>query len=214
VKRRTPVEWPSASVGSDALESLRDGNPPNVLITFAHHAIGAGNHAWAIEHLRRGVEYLRSVMTSFPEVTPTVQPHLDAVINVLVHAAAAIGDEATLEYSLPAIPSPAHIAGRAWKLLEAKHAEAARQWFARARTLPMDDAERAGHLLHFGVAELSAQKRAKVIDPALAAELVDIAKAARAKLDPRDEYARWRKREVEHVFRAAQKALASMSGSG
>ena len=65
----TPAEWPAASIGSNALESIRDGNPPNELLAFARDATKAGNHAWAIQYLRRGVDYLRYVVTSFPETT-------------------------------------------------------------------------------------------------------------------------------------------------
>ena len=209
--KSTPAHWPSASVGSDALESLRDGNPPNALLTFARNAIGAGQHAWAIEYLRRGVDYLRYVTTSFPDVADTVQPRLDAVIHVLVHAGAAIGDEAALEHALPTPPSPAHVAGCAWKLLDAKHAEVAQRWFARARAFPMDEPLRTEHLLRFGVPELIAQKRAKMFDSAFAEQLVELATEVRAKLDSSDPNATMRKHEIEQLLRTAKKAVGSKS---
>ena len=213
VNKKTPAEWPPASKGSDALESLRDGNPPNALLAFGRNAIGAGNHAWAIEYLRRGVEYLRYVVTTFPEVIDTVQVRLDAVTSMLVDAAAAIGDEATLEFSLPPNPRPEQVAGRAFKLLEAKHSRIAGQWFVRARQLPMTKKQVETHLLRFGVGELTAQKRAKQMDSAFVEQLVQVAKAARDALPPRisDPATRTAKREIEHVLRAAEKALAALN---
>lgn len=210
-KKKTNAEWPPASKGSDALESLRDGNPPNALLAFGRNAMGVGNHAWAIEYLRRGVDYLRYVVTSFPEVVNTVQGRLDAVTDMLVDAAAAIGDEATLEFSLSPNATAEHVAARAHKLLEAKHPQMAQQWFYRARSMPMTQEQHDAHLLRFGVGELTAQKRAKQIDVAFAAQLVLVAKAARDKLPPRASTpaSRWAKREIDQVLRAAEKVVAA-----
>jgi hypothetical protein len=201
------TEWPSASVGSDALESIRDGNPPHALVAFARKAIGANNHAWAIEYLRRGLDYLRYVTTSFPDVADSVKPHIRTVTNVLVDAAVAIDDQATLTFSLPAAPTPSHFASFGWKLLDAKHLDSSRQWFARARTLPMDEAERLEHLLRFGVAELTAQKNAGQIDSAFASEVVAIARVAITQMDAAHEQTTYLRGEMDQLLSAAEKAL-------
>lgn len=205
-KKKTSAEWPAASIGSDALESLRDGNPPNALIAFARKAIDAGNHAWAIEYLRRGVDYLRYVIKSFPDVADKVEPYRLSVNNLLVNTAATIGDESTLEFSLPEHPSPEEFATRAWKMLDAKHTGPALQWFARARVMRMNAEEREEHLLRFGMAELDAQKKAKQIDKAFVAELFGAANAAKERLEARRAYAGARKVEIARILRNAEKA--------
>lgn len=214
-KTATPVEWPPAAVGSDALESLRDGNPPEALLTFARNAMGAGNHAWAIQYLRRGVDYLRYVVKSFPEVTDPVQGRLDVVNRWLVEAAATIADEETLEFSLPPDPTPLQIASIGWKLLEAKQPHHAMQWFVRARSVPMAQTRLDEHLLRFGLHELIARKNAKQVDVAFASQLVDLAKTRLAAIPPSAKGIgpRAQKAQFTQILREAEKAIASATAT-
>jgi hypothetical protein len=207
-KQSRPPEWPPRAVGSDALESLRDGNPPNALITFAINARGAGTHAWAIEFLRRGVDYLRYVMTSFPDVADKVQAQHDRLAHILMESAAVVGDESTLEFGLPPKSTPDRIGWWAEQLQRAKHSQLAVNWFVRARNMPMPDNERVAYMARYGAVELAARTRAKQEDVALAAEFQAFAEDALPKLDPSDRASGLHKRGLKQLIRAAQKVQA------
>lgn len=210
---KKPAEWPPRAVGSDALESLRDGNPPHALIAFARNAVGAGNSAWAIEFLQRGVEYLRYVMTSFPDVADRVAGQHDLLVRMLVDIAVATGDEPTLEFSLLANPKPTLLANTAERLKAAKHFAMAVHWFVRARQLTMTAGERHDHLRRFGLAELSVRTRAKLDDVAVAREFVEFAEEGLRNFDPQVDYAAARKLELEQLLHAAKKVLAPADAS-
>lgn len=203
-----PPEWPPRAVGSDALESLRDGNPPNALITFALNARGAGNHAWAVEFLRRGVDYLRYVITSFPDVADKVQAQHDRLAFILMETAAVVGDEPTLEFGLPPKSPPERIGYWAEQLQHAKHSQLAVNWFVRARNMKMPDDERLAYMARYGAVELAARKRAKQEDVALAAAFQAFAEDALPKLEPSHRSSGLHKRGLKQLLRTAQKVQA------
>ncbi len=207
---RKPREpWPPAEVGEDALESLLDGNPPEKLVAFAFDARAAGHPAHALPYLFRGLAHLNEVVARDAEAATSLAPAIQDLTNEAVRAAAALGDDEALRSTLPASPTPGDVAWRAHELLLARASGLAVAWFERARGMVTDPVARGEHLVRFGPQEVAARARAKRPDRGFAAELFDVATAARKALSPGDPAFAIRVIELDALIRAARRGLAA-----
>lgn len=199
--------------GQDALESLRDGNGPAVVLRFANDVAGVKRGALALPVLRAAVEHLlRIAEGSDPALRAELRAQARTCTPLLLRVAVAATDEPALELVVAArdddVDDHVAIAHVGATLSGAKHDEAALRWLRRARAArPPELHDR--DLLRFGLAEMEALRRTGADREAqqVAHEILAAAARTRAALDPADEYRSWRERELAFVEKRARKLI-------